>query len=90
MNRPSRRIAPAYTEYDSLSLETALIRAWDDPNLPLLDRSNLRVRVRAQHPALARVLDRFLAVRRGLPDPAPLSRPTAVLTVDFPAAEEVE
>ena len=84
---PARRIAPPQTKYDSMSLETALTMAWDDPDLSATERSSLRVRVRGQHPALARVLDRFLAIRRGLPDPAPLSRPNATLTVEFPEPE---
>lgn len=85
-----KRIAPAYTKYDGLSVDTALARAWDDMDLSPLDRSTLRVRVRAQHPALARTLDRMLAMRRGLPDPAAISQPNAVVTVDFPEPDEPE
>lgn len=83
MQKPARKIPSKYRMYDQLSIETALARAWDDPDLSPLDASNLRVKVRAQHPALARALDRMLAVRRGLPDPAPMSQPNATLTVDF-------
>ena len=55
-----------FSKYDHLSLETALDRAWDDPDLSEAERRKIRARVRAQAPALARVLDRYVASRRGL------------------------
>lgn len=57
-------------KYDHLSLRTALSRAWDDLDVSPRRMNAMRIRVRAAHPALARVLDRYDSIHKGLGDPA--------------------